>query len=989
MNSKKNFSHTVRKYTQSIRGRLAIVLFTFSIVQCVILVGVLVVANFFQRTDEQSIDTFHTRASQKVEAVNVDVATIIEHVVNASRVITQMYSNHEDFTREQYDSNALSAQSYQQVRIDTTEVLLQLLDKTDIDGAFYILCDDADYTHTTIKIRNNQPERLTRDRSSYELVIGSTEISTYYNLAISSQWDLILSNRDTNVAYYNNTLNAVKEYPYGSVEQYGYWDIPNSSSREECVVYAVPLFNNVGEPYGIVGIEISTNYFIKNYLDDLAMGYENSFHALATMEKGVLGVDVFTPNGEKAHEFLEDGLEIKEIENMGYTLYEVELETLGEMLFVANELNFYSSTSPFTNNMQYLTFVPSEQPYSHSNEIATLLVQGMWITILVGGGIVVLISSLATSSIKTLANHVSNLSAYDTVLFEETHLTEIDELTNAIQMLSVKVQESSKRFQTIINMTELNLGGYEILHKRKGVIVTQYIHDLLGIPMNAPISYEEWEGYYMQMTQEPLEDMENIYHYVVDGEEMWLRIIHAEQRIGAMGVIHDVTEDINATIAYKRKAEYDELTGLFNRSAFYIRVREQVRENSKFVGAVLFLDLDNLKYTNDTYGHEVGDLLLLTASEIFQDFQKEGGIVARLAGDEFAIFINSIYGKDTIQNTIDTILDKHKATSITLPNGSEQRVRFSTGIAWYPKDAVDVVDLLKRADFAMYQAKQTEKGSVRTFDEKLYGDNIFISKNKEAINYLIENEKIRFMYQPIVDLKTGEIFAYEMLMRSDLEDFHSPLEILKVATAESRLGQLEQMLIPKAIRDAYELRDILQERKVFINSITSQMITDEQYQTILELYGNFLEHIVVEITESDETTEEQMNEKLEKVRAGNMLLALDDFGSGYSNELRLIAIAPDVIKIDMALMQGIATDVDKEVLVSNIVSYAQERGIKIIGEGVEEGIDLYKMMEMGIDLVQGYYVAKPSFDMLDVDEGKKKEIRRFWEEERTDNVDDE
>ncbi|MFI3173559.1 MAG: GGDEF domain-containing protein, partial [Eubacteriales bacterium] len=172
--------------------------------------------------------------------------------------------------------------------------------------------------------------------------------------------------------------------------------------------------------------------------------------------------------------------------------------------------------------------------------------------------------------------------------------------------------------------------------------------------------------------------------------------------------------------------DYDALTQLNSRTAFYRKTYELIAESPQTKGAMLFIDLDNLKYVNDTFGHEYGDLYLITASQIFSDIAQEIGVASRMSGDEFAVFIHGFETDEAARDYVKNKLDVHKLVSINLPDGTTQRVRFSSGLSYYPSDSCNIKELVKYADFAMYEAKHTVKGSMREFNRDIYAEKIYL-----------------------------------------------------------------------------------------------------------------------------------------------------------------------------------------------------------------------------------------------------------------------
>lgn len=304
---------------------------------------------------------------------------------------------------------------------------------------------------------------------------------------------------------------------------------------------------------------------------------------------------------------------------------------------------------------------------------------------------------------------------------------------------------------------------------------------------------------------------------------------------------------------------------------------------------------------------------------------------------------------------------------LVTPDGKAHRVRSSAGLAWYPDDSDNITDLLKLSDYAMYEAKHNRKGTMFEFDQESYKENAYLLENREAINRLLDEGLIRFAFQPIVDLATGEIYAYEALMRPLLDNFQSPLEILSVAASQSKLNQLERLVIFTAFDYVRDHLDEIGQRRIFINSIPSQKLPPEDIQQMHQRYPEeVFRRVMIEITEDVDYSPQLLDDKVQSVRGMGLPIAIDDFGSGYSNEMRILALEPDVVKIDMGIIRGIHADPNKQQLVANIVGFCKPKGISMVAEGVEDAEDLMEVTRQGIDYVQGYYTARPNFELKEL-----------------------
>lgn len=242
---------------------------------------------------------------------------------------------------------------------------------------------------------------------------------------------------------------------------------------------------------------------------------------------------------------------------------------------------------------------------------------------------------------------------------------------------------------------------------------------------------------------------------------------------------------------------------------------------------------------------------------------------------------------------------------------------------------------------------------------------IYKEKNLEVdkvvkFNRLIEHNEFVYNFQPIVDAKSGQIYAYEILMRSKSDIGLNPHEILKYAEISNMLYTIEKCTFFNALGIYKENMDKFEGKKIFINSIPSVVLNDEDLKRLREQFAGISENVVIEILESaadDEDTVEAF-EQLRKIL--NCQIAIDDYGSGYSNDIKLINNNPNYIKIDISLITSIDTDLKKQLLVANLIKFAKKYNIKILAEGVETKEELAKLIELGVDLIQGFYTARPN-----------------------------
>jgi len=225
---------------------------------------------------------------------------------------------------------------------------------------------------------------------------------------------------------------------------------------------------------------------------------------------------------------------------------------------------------------------------------------------------------------------------------------------------------------------------------------------------------------------------------------------------------------------------------------------------------------------------------------------------------------------------------------------------------------------------------------------------------------LIDENLFEYHFQPIINAKTGEVFAYEILMRTDPEIGMLPLEILDIATNENKLYEIEKFTFINSMRILKDNSDIFNSKKLFINSVSSHLLNDLDFQLLYQEYGTLFENIVLEITEGTLVSDAGIKSIQKRLHEANCQLALDDYGTGYSNESNLLKTNPNYIKIDRALLSHINTDTKKQHLVSNLINFAYHHNIKIIAEGIETYEEFKYVIHLGVDFIQGFYTAKPN-----------------------------
>ena len=447
-------------------------------------------------------------------------------------------------------------------------------------------------------------------------------------------------------------------------------------------------------------------------------------------------------------------------------------------------------------------------------------------------------------------------------------------------------------------------------------------------------------------------------HYIT------LRVTHIMgESASEVGLAEDMTTTVLEQQRIEHERDYDTLTGLYRRRAFD-RACDALFQQPEKLGcaALLMMDLDNLKQINDTYGHDWGDQYIRQTGQCFAANTPANTICSRLSGDEFLIFFYGYQDQAQLRTQLELLSAALQHSVSILPNGKQLHISISGGIAWYPTDGHDLLTLKKYADFAMYQVKHSHKGRMCDFDIGSYHQEAYAAQTQQDFERLLQEELVSYHFQPICSARSGRVAAYEALMRVDLPTLHSPAQVMQLAHETGRLYEIERITVfhSSEIFQRMQAQGLLQsDALLFINSIANVSLTVEDVEEYAQRYPELLKRLVVEITEQEDLDRACLERK-RNVPGFSGSFALDDYGSGYSNELNLLELSPRYIKIDISIVRGIDTDRDKQQIVSNIVAYAHARSMKLIAEGIETEAQLRTVIGLGVDLLQGYYLSRPA-----------------------------
>jgi diguanylate cyclase (GGDEF)-like protein len=435
--------------------------------------------------------------------------------------------------------------------------------------------------------------------------------------------------------------------------------------------------------------------------------------------------------------------------------------------------------------------------------------------------------------------------------------------------------------------------------------------------------------------------------------------------------LRDITERKGLEQRLIQQALHDPLTGLPNRTLFMNRLEHALapgrRRESRV--AVLFMDLDNFKFVNDSLGHEAGDLLLSAVSSRVQTCLRSEDTIARLGGDEFAILIEDVKYTSEPAYVAERIVEELQAP-FTL-GGQLVVITPSIGIAISVPTTQDPPEhLLREADLAMYRAKDDGKARHQVFDPIMEYETRERLRLENDLRRALQRDEFRVHYQPVVHLETSRIVGMEALVRWEHPErgVILPDEFVPLAEEIGLIIPIGRWVLREACRQAHnwhkhypaELRSPL---SMSVNLSTRQLRDSdvvEDVEGLLLETGLDPKDLILEITESAVVgAEEHRIGTLRRLQVLGVRFALDDFGTGYSSLSYLKRLPVSLLKIDRSFVERIGQDAEDEVLVSGIVYVASALGLSVVAEGVETPQQLAQVKVLGCKLGQGHYFSEP------------------------------
>jgi len=447
----------------------------------------------------------------------------------------------------------------------------------------------------------------------------------------------------------------------------------------------------------------------------------------------------------------------------------------------------------------------------------------------------------------------------------------------------------------------------------------------------------------------------------------WLRVIRvrnsSQEKPFTIAIFSDLTQSREVEARLNYLAEYDELTGLANRSQFYDRMHQrlaQARLYKEKLSLIVF-DIDRFKAYNNSLGHHAGDKLLKLAAERISNVLTSAVVISRTGGNEFAVLING----DKEQALL---LSEELQEQMHLPfNVSRQELRLtlSIGISSYPDHAHELQVLLNQADQARLSCKSLGGNRIQVYNDTIRQSSLELLKLEQDLRKALETNKIEVHFQPKLDLKIGKITAAEALARwhHPEQGYISPAVFIPLAERTGLIESLGLQVLEQSCKQAAQWYYQGIEIQVAVNIAAQQLDSGLLVQQVDELLNKYeLPASILELELTESTLMEDAEAaiiEMQSLRNRGISLAIDDFGTGYSSLSYLQRFPLDVLKIDRSFLMTDQGSKNQGTLTRAIIALGHGLGMRVVAEGVEESKQLTELKQLGCDFAQGFIISRP------------------------------
>lgn len=511
-----------------------------------------------------------------------------------------------------------------------------------------------------------------------------------------------------------------------------------------------------------------------------------------------------------------------------------------------------------------------------------------------------------------------------------------------------------------------NIGAFTYIAKNKSAYLDDASCRMLSCSGNK-LNEFEFFNLLEKISKMPVEGQKHIYRFTANNVTKYIKMNIYESSDEWLGFVQDFTRQIGL---YQENSfvEYDPVSKLPSYPSFSQRIKKMLPDVQN--GCLATIYINGIEKLGSFLTVDSTNSCIASVAEVLKGFAGDNVIIGYKSGYELLVFFKDC-DRMFIYNVLNNMDEAAQNCVITDDFGEiidisdKSKLSLSIGCSSYPNEATDYNMLVNYSEFALYEARTDRRHVINWFSEDNYIREKDAYKNAQFFNRMILENQISYHVQPIVETTTGNIVAYEALMRSIGDIKMEPKQILSLAISQNALYAIEKLTFFNSLKLLSENQQVFQNRKLFINSMCDYFLNEEDFNELYLTYGELLEKCVIEIVEDSSATPEAIDLLRKRLSFTHAQLAIDDYGTGYSNTTNLLKYRPDYVKIDRSLISDIHNDMKKQQLVTQIIDFCRDNQLRTLAEGVETSQELKTVIRLGVDFVQGFYTSKPKPLFLD------------------------
>ncbi|WP_052090860.1 diguanylate cyclase [Desulfosporosinus sp. HMP52] len=687
---------------KSILFRMTSFVIALIVIQAILLTGTLIAGGVLSQAQENAYQSFYDKVHNRNDSVQ--------------REMKNRWTNMTPFINK-FSRNLSDTSSSKAFFDESIDELINMLRTTQTTGAFIILKEEELAKYPALYIRDYDP--LWNDYSSKDLylILGPSDLAKKQKIPMDQSWKYDMKFDESNSEFFEKPFS--KAPLTFNANLLGYWSPPFKLFPDDLpiITYTMPLFDGDNVLRGIIGVEISVNYF-NQFLPAIDLQPRDSMgYLIGYSNEGANKIQPILMVGALQKRMIrgDESFALTEVDK-NRNIYRVENHNSEEKIYACLErIGLYKFNTPFEEESWYLVGLMTENHLlNYVRKIQQILGMSLLASIAIGivGGY--FISYRFTKPITQLVKQVKESANNKALKLNPTGLTEIDGLSSAMENANNELLESTVKMSKIIDLADFPIGVFEIKRDSSHVFMTDQLPVILEIDsaLMAEIiqNKEKFIAHIRQKFNHPEKEDENVYQISTEPIK-YVKVKLVKNENSTMGVVSDVTQEILEKNKIKMERDYDPLTMIYNRKAVQRRIENLIESaGSQDTAALIMFDLDYLKKINDTYGHQWGDSYINRAVSHLSKIGGTSSILGRRSGDEFVLFLFGFENRNAIRMEMDNFYQGLTKDLLAFPDSSLKPITISGGLLWIEDWTLKYDDLLNKADQILYEAKSRNKG---------------------------------------------------------------------------------------------------------------------------------------------------------------------------------------------------------------------------------------------------------------------------------------